>query len=155
MSERAARRILIVEDDPECRLLMSGLLASSGFRVDAVGDGHMALSLLEATPPDLVLLDIHLPDANGYDVCRAIKSSAHSRDIPVVLLTAYTADEAREQGFAAGADEFVEKPYRAKELLSLIDQLLKIREATRQLDLGEAQIIEALRLGVDGGGSGK
>jgi DNA-binding response OmpR family regulator len=137
-------RVLVVDDDHDCRLMLSSLVARAGFRVDAVADGEMALSLFGTQPPDLVLLDAHLPRVDGWEVCRAIKADEATAHTPVIMLTAFSSADARERSLAAGADEYVEKPFRADALLEMIEQLLAIRESARQLDPGEAAVITAM-----------
>ncbi len=139
MATKARRRILVVDDDHECRLLLSALAARAGFEVDAVADGGLALTLLKAKPPDLILLDAFLPRIDGFALLERIRGDAAIKHTPVVMLTAFASEDTRQRGLDAGADEFIEKPFRTEELLELIDQLLKIREARRTLDVdGEA-----------------
>lgn len=125
-------------------MVLASLVARAGFQVDAVADGEMALSLLGAQPPDIVLLDIQLPRLDGWEVCRAIKATEATAHTPVVMLTAFPSADARERSLAAGADEYVEKPYRAESLLGIIEQLITIRESARQLDPGEAAVVTAM-----------
>lgn len=115
------RRVLVVDDDPSCRLMLASLVAKAGFTVDSVADGDMALTLMRAHPPDIVLLDAHLPGMDGWRVCETIKARGST---PVVMLTAFASDEAHARTVQAGADEFVPKPFRADHLLSLMRNLL-------------------------------
>jgi CheY-like chemotaxis protein len=122
---------LVVDDDHEQRLVLSGFMARSGFRVDAVADGAMALALVAAQPPDIVLLDAMLPRMDGFEICRAIKSVPRSRHIPVVIITGQIATaEATAESHAVGADEFLEKPLRLPELLALVHRLTGEAEGT-------------------------
>ncbi len=116
-----SRRVLVVEDDHETRLLLSAFMARAGFRVDAVADGTMALTMVQAQPPDAVLLDAHLPRLDGYSVCKAIK--ARPVGPVVVMVTAFGGEDARGRALAAGADEFVEKPFRHEKLLEVVERL--------------------------------
>jgi DNA-binding response OmpR family regulator len=135
MGDKKPQRILVVDDDHECRLLLSTFAAQAGYEVDAVADGSMALTLIASKLPDLVLLDVNLPKRDGFEVCRAIRESKRTEHLPVIMLTAFSTTDARERGLEVGADEFVAKPFRAGELLEVIDQLLKIREARKQLEV--------------------
>ncbi|MBI5510469.1 MAG: response regulator [Deltaproteobacteria bacterium] len=144
-------RVLVVDDDHDCRLLLSTLVAKAGFDVDAVADGDMALATIQTRPPDLVLLDAFLPRRDGFQVCSSIKSDPATHHTPVVMLTAFASPDARSRSMAAGADEFVEKPFRADVLLELITQLMRIRDAAHQLDPGEKAVVEGLERKTDGG----
>ena len=136
--------MLVADDDPECRLLLSAMAAKAGYHVDAVADGDMALTMMQSLPPDLVLLDAQLPHRDGFDVCGAIKSDPRMRSTPVIMLTGHVTDQARVRALAVGADEFVTKPFRAEHLLEVIDQLIKIRDAALQLDVEPAAVAGAL-----------
>jgi two-component system, cell cycle response regulator len=144
-------KVLVVDDDHDCRLLLSALVARAGFEVDAVADGDMALATIQSRPPDLVLLDAYLPRLDGFEVCATIKKNPLTMHTPVVMLTAFASPEARARSAEAGADEFVEKPFRSDALLELITQLLRIRVTAQQLDPGEAIVVAAMREGRRGG----
>ena len=141
---KAKLRVLVVDDDHDCRLMLSAVMARAGFSVDAVADGEMALSLMRTQPPDLVLLDAHLPQADGWEVCRTIKETPETTHTPVVMLTAFSDGDERSRSLDAGADEFVAKPFRADSLLELVEQLLTIRDAASQLDPGAAAVVDAM-----------
>ncbi|MEE8408731.1 MAG: response regulator [Myxococcota bacterium] len=141
---KAKQRVLVVDDDHDCRLVLSALMARAGFSVDAVADGEMALNLMRTQPPDLVLLDAHLPRTDGWEVCRTIKDTPETTHTPVVMLTAFASGDARSRSLEAGADEFVAKPFRADALLELVEQLLTIRDAASQLDPGADAVVDAM-----------
>lgn len=125
VESRPQKRVLVVDDDHEQRLVLSGFMARSGFRVDAVADGAMALALVAAQPPDIVLLDAMLPRMDGFEICRAIKSVPRSRHIPVIIITGQIATaEARAESNAVGANAFLEKPLRLAEVLAIVHGLL-------------------------------
>jgi DNA-binding response OmpR family regulator len=140
----AKPRVLVVDDDHDCRLLLSTIAAQTGYDVDAVADGDMALLTLRARPPDLVLLDAYLPGQDGFQVCRSIKGNPATQRTPVIILTAFSSVEAREMSLEAGADEFVSKPFRAEVLVELMEQLLAIKRAAEHLDPGERAVVEGL-----------
>jgi DNA-binding response OmpR family regulator len=119
------KRVLVVDDDHDQRLILSGFMARSGFHVDAVADGAMALALVGAQPPDIVLLDAMLPRMDGFEICRAIRSVPRSRHIPVIIITGQIATaEARAESNAVGANAFLEKPLRLAEVLAIVHGLL-------------------------------
>ncbi len=102
---------LIVEDEPEANWLLSMLVQLRGYETASAFTGGEALEAAGQTRPDIVFLDLMLPDINGFDVCRTLKSSRPTSAIPVVMVTARLADENRLQGFRAGATDYVPKPY--------------------------------------------
>ena len=102
---------LIVEDEPEANKLLSMLVQLRGYRTESAFTGGQALEMIGRARPDIVFLDLMLPDINGYDVCRALKGSRPTSAIPVVMVTARLAAENRVQGFRVGATDYVPKPY--------------------------------------------
>jgi putative two-component system response regulator len=120
---------------------VTALLTRDGYRVDAVASGAAALERVRSDPPDLVLLDVMMPPPNGFDVCRALKADAGTRLIPVVLITALQQSEDRIQGFEAGADDFISKPFNAHELRARVRSLIRIKRYTDDLDSAESVIL--------------
>jgi putative two-component system response regulator len=134
-------RILVVDDEPPNVALLIRLLNREGYDVDPVFDGESALQSIARRPPDVVLLDVHLPGLDGFEVCRRIKSNPATRLIPVVLLTALDAREQRIAGFNAGADEFLGKPFDAEELRARMRSLVRLKRYTDELDSAETVIL--------------
>src|SRR5574341_2669842 len=102
----ANETILVVDDSPQTVELVTALMRAEGYEVVVAANGLEALAKVTASPPDLVLLDIVMPELDGYAVCRRLKEEAPTRLVPVVLLTALVAEEALIQGIEAGADDF-------------------------------------------------
>jgi DNA-binding response OmpR family regulator len=119
------RRILIVEDDPDLRELLEYELAQEGFDVDATGLGAEALRLCQRQTPDLVLLDLMLPDYSGIEICLALRRSPETAEVPVIFLTACGADADRIHGLEVGADDYLTKPFQMRELVLRIQALFK------------------------------
>jgi len=119
------RRVLIVEDDPDLRELLSYELAREGFDVDATALGREALRLCRRRTPDLVLLDLMLPDYSGIEICTALRRSPETRLVPIIFLTARHTEAERIHGLEVGADDYVSKPFSMRELLLRIHALLK------------------------------
>jgi putative two-component system response regulator len=136
-----AGRILVVDDIEANRALVRALLMRDGYHVDLVADGVTALASIRRQPPDLILLDVMMPTPNGFDVCRLLKADAATRLIPVVLITALQQSEDRIEGFDAGADDFISKPFNAHELRARVRSLLRIKRYTDDLDSAEAVIL--------------
>jgi CheY-like chemotaxis protein len=102
---------LIVEDEPEANKLLSMLVQLRGYRTDSAFTGSEALEKIGHSPPDIVFLDLMLPDINGYEVCKSLKNRKTTSAIPVVMVTARVAAENRIECFRAGADDYISKPY--------------------------------------------
>lgn len=116
-------RILIVDDIPDNIFLLQTFLESEGYQVDVAESGDVALAKIEADPPDLVLLDVMMPEMNGYEVTRRIRQNQQLPFIPVVLVTGYHFSTAAE-GFEVGADGFIRKPVDFDELLDRVRTIL-------------------------------
>jgi class 3 adenylate cyclase/CheY-like chemotaxis protein len=119
-------RILVVDDTPQNVKLLEQLLKSSGYEPVSALSGAEALEKLQAVQPDLVLLDVVMPQMSGYDVCRAIRANPATALLPVVMVTALDPAEERVKGIEAGADDFLSKPINQPELLARVKSLLRI-----------------------------
>jgi DNA-binding response OmpR family regulator len=141
--ETGSARILNVNDDEANRYSVSRILKHAGFEVMEAANGAEALRQVE-TRPDLVILDVHLPDLNGFDVCRRIKRNDSTRSIPVLHLSAKHVQETdRVHGIESGADGYLCLPVEQPELLSSVRNLLRLRNAQRTV-VANAQRIESL-----------
>ena len=117
--------ILVADDEPYIRRILTTLLEAASLDVDLVADGPTAMEHLEGDRDYcLILLDILMPGATGLEVLDRLRSLAHRRAVPVVILTAKGQDADRDQAFNLGADDFVTKPFSPKKLLARIDQIL-------------------------------
>jgi PleD family two-component response regulator len=125
--------ILYADDHEEMRLMVRALLTSSGHEVGLVPDGRAALEAVQEREPDLLLLDVMMPRLSGLDACRAVKSNPFTARIPVLMLTAEGEVESKVEGFEAGADDYLAKPFDARELRARVSALLRLvrREADR------------------------
>ena len=120
-------RVLVVDDTPENIRLLEAVLGPRGYTVDSASSGAEALERLAAEPPDLVLLDIVMPELDGYEVCRRIRASSQTALLPVVMITA-SGDAEKVRALEAGADDFVMKPFDKAELLARVRSLLRIKQ---------------------------
>ena len=117
-------RILVVEDEESLLKLESILFTSKGYRVTGVRGGKDALQSIAEGRPDLVVLDLMLPDMDGFEVCRAIKGNPETCSIPVVMLTAKKSSRDLEAGRVAGADAYITKPFKSVKVLEVIEGLI-------------------------------
>ena len=130
--------ILIVDDDEHIRLLFSDYLRDKGFEVREATTGTQALEMIRKQPPDLVLLDVRLPDMNGVEVCREIKNDTNLTDVFVALCSGEATDSgAKIGGLEMGADEYLVKPFGVDELQARVRTLLRLRDTTAALRASE------------------
>lgn len=122
------KKVLIVDDELLNRKLLSGMLAGEPYNLTTAACGNEALSLIERQPPDIILLDIMMPDLDGFEVTRRVKSDAETQNIPIILITALNDYHNKIKGLEAGADEFLNKPVQSEELLTRIHSLLRMKE---------------------------
>jgi putative two-component system response regulator len=130
-------KILLIEDDPQAVGILEPILISKGFSVAVARDGVEGLEKVKILSPDLLLLDIHMPRMDGFEVCRQVKMDPATRIIPVVMLTALSDLDKKLEALEAGADDFVNKPYNSLELLTRIKSLLRVKYLNEQLDNAE------------------
>jgi DNA-binding response OmpR family regulator len=118
-------RILIVEDDRDIAALIAHYLEKAGYSAETVSDGARALARAEASPPDLVILDLMLPGLDGLEVCRALRAHTRTTALPIIMLTARGEESERIIGLDSGADDYVVKPFRPNELMARVRALLR------------------------------
>ncbi len=121
------RKILICDDDANIRNIMEFSLEAEGFHVLAAADGEQALRMVIGEHPDLVILDVMMPGSDGLSVCRELKQNPATRHIPVLLLTAKSGKGDREAGQAAGADDYITKPFSPQRLVEKVHGVLGVR----------------------------
>ena len=120
-----AKRILVVDDDENILNLERTILEQKGFEVTAAAGGAEALQLLATRDFDLVLLDVMMPEVDGFTVCRKIKEDGRLKDTPVIFLTAKGGGEALAEGFESGAVMYINKPFTANKLLTIVNTMLE------------------------------
>lgn len=121
--------ILVAEDDPDINELVQIILGDEGHRTEAVTDATSAIEFARRERPDLVLLDVAMPgDLDGLDVCRQLRDQAGTRRVPILLLTARADEDDVAAGFAAGASDYLIKPFAAEDLLTRVEALLSATE---------------------------
>jgi DNA-binding response OmpR family regulator len=119
------KRILVVDDDENILSLERTILEQKGFDVTTAWGGAQALQLLGERTFDLVLLDVMMPEIDGFTVCRRIKEDPKTRELPVIFLTAKGGGEALAEGFESGAVMYINKPFTANKLLTIVNTMLE------------------------------
>ena len=128
--------ILVVDDSPANLRLLSFMLTEQGYKVRSVVSGSMALTATRAAPPDLILLDINMPEMNGYQVCEQLKADECTKEIPIIFISALDQIEDKIQAFTAGGVDYVTKPFQFQEVLARVETHLALRDL--QVELREA-----------------
>ena len=146
--EPRAPHILVIEDESDIAALVAYQLTHAGYQVRTAPNGADAMRRLETDPPDLVVLDLMLPEVSGEEILRTMRSRKETRDTPVIILTARGDEEDRLQGFELGADDYISKPFSPKELV------LRVRAVLRRSTLdgsghGRGRVLRAGSLAVD------
>ena len=125
-------KILIADDEPDVLRLLEGILTSSGFDLVKATNGKEAVEQVSQEHPDLVLLDIGMPELNGFETCERLRKEKNNETLPILMLTARDRESDIVQALEAGADDYVMKPFERTELLNKINSLLS-RAKTRML----------------------
>jgi DNA-binding response OmpR family regulator len=121
--------VLVADDEPHIVLSLEFLMRNANYDVRVARNGKEALQAIEERPPDLVLLDVMMPERDGFDVCQTIRANPAWKDMHIILLTAKGRDVEREKGLALGADTYITKPFSTREVLELIEQFRRTKES--------------------------
>ncbi|MGH9506969.1 MAG: HD-GYP domain-containing protein [Terriglobales bacterium] len=141
-------RVVVIDDDEAGRELTAEMLRLRGYSVQAAASCHQGREVLQAWPPDLILMDVVLPDGSGIDLCREVKQSGQSRLVPVILITGLTDHDSKIRGIEAGADDFLNKPVDPSELFARAESLVKLKRYTDELENAE-DVLFSLAMGVE------
>ena len=125
--------ILVVDDTPANLRVLSRLLTDNGYKVRPVPNGALAIEAVKAAPPDLIFLDIRMPDMDGYEVCERLKQDSASRNIPVIFISAMSEIEEKVKGFKSGCVDFITKPFQEGEVLIRLENHLTIRRQRQEI----------------------
>ena len=138
--------ILVVDDTPANLRLLSSMLAEQGYKVRSVINGQMALTATRAAPPDLILLDINMPEMNGYEVCEHLKADESTQDIPIIFISALDAIEDKVTAFTVGGLDYITKPFQFEEVLARVETHLALRELQKKLQHANKRFEKELAL---------
>jgi len=149
LPRRRSPRILVVDDQPSIAGLMSQLLSIRGYEVVTATSAEQAEAEVRKQAPDLILSDVMMPGKSGYELCRTLKDNSSTRLIPFVLITGLSDSTDKVRGIEAGADDFLNKPVLAEELVARVKSLLRLKEFTDELETADS-VLCTLGLIVEG-----
>jgi len=127
------KKILVIDDLPENVFMLQDRLLQEGYEVSTAYGGNDGLEKAYSTKPDLILLDVMMPDMNGFEVCKTLIHDDKTKHIPIILVTAKSGPEDIKEGLEAGAFDYIKKPFNRIELMARVKSALKLSEANRQL----------------------
>jgi len=131
--EQTSPNLLLIDDTPENLRLLVEILLRKGYQVRPVTDGALAIAAAQLHPPDLILLDVKMPQPDGYEVCKTLKADPKTRDIPIIFLTVLDDPSDQAKGFEAGGVDYIVKPFEVLELLARVDNQLNLVRLRKQL----------------------
>src|SRR3954452_9713974 len=135
--------ILVVDDTPANLQVLAGMLKDRGYKVRPVPGGKLALLAARRDPPDLILLDINMPEMSGYEVCEHLKADPQLRGIPVIFISALTEQLDKVKAFAIGGVDYITKPFQMEELHARVETHLKLRRLQVELEEANARLAKA------------
>ena len=118
------QKILVIDDEPNIVQYLAFVFNREGFDVATAGDGVQAMSMIRDSKPNLLILDIVMPNKNGYEVCQEIKSDPELQDIQVVMLSSISNEDSRRHAMSQGADDYINKPFSPMQVVTRIKELL-------------------------------
>jgi len=136
--------ILVIDDTPANLNILIKILSGQGYKVHPVPNGKQALNAVESTRPDLILLDIVMPQMNGYKVCSQLKASPRTKDIPIIFISVLDEVFDKVKAFAVGGVDYITKPFQAEEVLARIEHQLRIQRLSNQLTEQNARLVEEI-----------
>ena len=132
--------ILVVDDTPENLQVLTGMLKDRGYKVRPAPNGKVALQAAKSEPPDLVLLDVNMPDLNGYEVCARLKRDERLRDVPVIFISALTETLDKVMAFGVGGVDYITKPFQFEEVEARVAAHLKLRRLQLELEVRNREL---------------
>jgi two-component system, sensor histidine kinase and response regulator len=140
MDIKTVPSIIIVDDNINNLHVLAHILRNKGFKVATVKDGFKALKFIQQKKPDLILLDIMMPEMDGYEVCKNLKSNDTTKDIPIIFITALSNTEDKIQGFELGCVDYITKPFRKEEVFSRVNVHLTLKYAQEELKIANRKL---------------
>jgi sigma-B regulation protein RsbU (phosphoserine phosphatase) len=147
--EKVKGNILIVDDTPANLRLLAAMLVEQGYKVRSAINGPLALRATRAAPPDMILLDINMPEMNGYEVSERLKADEKTRDIPVIFISALDETTDKVKAFAVGGVDYISKPFHLEEVLARVETHLALRRLQKRLQEANKRFAEELALAAE------
>ena len=141
--------LLIVDDKPANLRLLAAMLVEQGYKVRSAINGPLALTATQAAPPDMILLDINMPEMNGYEVCERLKADESTHDIPIIFISALDETEDKVKAFTVGGVDYITKPFQLEEVLARVDTHLALRMLQKQLQDANKRFEDELALAAE------
>lgn len=141
------KKILVIEDEPNIRELVLYNLKTNGYDGIAAEDGIMGITMVHREKPDLILLDLMLPEKSGYEICRELR--AEGDDTPIIMVTAKTEEIDKVMGLECGADDYISKPFGIRELMARIKAVLRRYEVTSDTEEGKDTVLAVADLNIN------
>lgn len=140
-TETSKKTILIVDDTPNNLRLLSQILSEAGYHVRATASSKQAYGTAILNPPDLILLDVMMPEMNGYELCRKLREEAATKEVPILFLSALNESDAKIKGFVCGGQDYIGKPFNPYEVVARVETHLALRWTKQKLEktVGELQ----------------
>jgi sigma-B regulation protein RsbU (phosphoserine phosphatase) len=145
----AKGNLLIVDDKPANLRLLASMLVEQGYKVRSAINGPLALTATAAAPPDMILLDINMPEMNGYEVCERLKADQDTRDIPIIFISALGETQDKVRAFQVGGVDYITKPFQVEEVLARVETHLALRRLQKQLQGANARFERELALAAE------
>jgi len=140
-------RVLVVEDDPDIAQLVAHYLEKAGFSTELVANGREALGAIAARPPDVLILDLMLPQVDGLEICRVVRGNTATAAVPIIMLTARAEESDRIVGLEIGADDYLAKPFSPNELVARVRALVRRAQRTAPSSPGRPMHYGSIRNG--------
>jgi len=138
--------LLIVDDKPANLRLLAAMLIEQGYKVRSAINGRLALTATQAAPPDMILLDINMPEMNGYEVCERLKADESTHDIPIIFISALDETQDKVKAFTVGGVDYITKPFQLEEVLARVETHLALRKLQKQLQDANKRFEDELAL---------
>jgi PleD family two-component response regulator len=132
-SDRTKGVVMVVDDTPENLRILEKMLTEYGYRVRATRNGSLALKSVQTSLPDLILLDIKMPEPDGYEICQLLKADEHTRDVPVIFISALDEVWDKVKAFHVGGIDYITKPFQTEEVIARIETHLTLQNLQKQL----------------------
>ena len=131
---RTKGSVLVVDDNHDNLRLLTGILTEKGYKVRPAPSGLLALKSVQSTLPDLVLLDIKMPEMDGYEVCRRLKADERTRDVPILFISALAEVTDKIKGFSVGGVDYITKPFQHEEVLARVKTHVSLSRANKRIE---------------------